>query len=242
MVVGSAMPSGQLMSQTKPLFLLCRRPQTPDDYDSDSEASKRSGKLLRVQVNKQKVPEKRVEVNITPRDRRTALNLVPLLEGGGTNDRAFMPFGEKAGATWQRMRTLLGRLVGDKTPLWKEANAIGCGLGSHEFRRAEMDDIDSGDPTKKDALVRGIGADRNMVDKTYHDAKRDSLLRTEKVLENCKSLGVGPDGAAAPARVAATATRTRAQPAVNKGVTLRSREEAEQQAARDLESAREARK
>ena len=257
MAVGSVTPSGQLMRQTKPLFLLCRR-QTAADYDSDSEASKSSGQLLRVKVNKQKVREKLVEVNVTPRDRRTALNLVPLLPGGGTNDPAFQPF--RAGVSWERMRTLLGRLVGKHSQLWAEADAIGSRLGSHEFRRLAMDSIESADPTKKDALVRGLGADRNMLDKVYHDPKKDSYERTRTVLENYKSLGVGPYAAAvaaparaparapagasarAPARApaTATATSTRAQPGVNKGVVVsRSREEAIAQAALDLEFARE---
>ena len=234
-------PSGRLMHQTEPLFLLCRRPLLGGpgagtaDYDSDSDASKKSGQLVRVRVKEQKIREKRAEVNITPRDRRTALNLVPFLPGGGTNDPAFQPFAEKAGATWQRMRTLLGRLVGNKSPLWAEANAIGSGLGSHDFRRNAMDVIDSGDPTKKDALSRGLGADRVMIDRVYHDPRKDSHERTQLVRENIYGAGL-----AAPAR--ATATSTRAQPAVNKGVTSRSREEAIQQATRDLESAREARK
>ena len=235
-------PSGQLMHQTKPLFLLCRRPLLGGpgggtaDYDSDSDASKQSGQLLRVRVKEQKVQEKRAELNVTPRDRRTALNLVPFLPGGGTNDPAFQPFAEKKGekgVSWERMRTLLGRLVGKHSRLWAEANAIGSGLASNDFRRLTMDVIDSADPTKKDAMVRGIGADRIMVDKVYHDPRKDAYERTQLVRENIYGAGLPAPAAAA------TATSTCAQPAVNKGVTSRSREEAIQQATLDLEFARE---
>ena len=232
-------PSGRLMHQTEPLFLLCRRPllggprSGTADYDSGSEASKQSGDLVRVRVNEQKVQQKRAEVNITPRDWRTALNLVPLLPGGGTNDPAFQPFSEEAGATWQRMRTLLRRLVEplDKG-LWEAANEK-TQLGSHEFRRNAMDVIDSSaDPTKKDAMVRGLGADRAMADRVYNNARKESYERTQLVRENIYGAGL-----AAPA--AATATSTSAQPAVNEGVFSRSREEAILQATLTLEFNRE---
>ena len=216
MAVGSATPSGQLMRQTKPLFLLCRR-QTAADYDSDSEASKSSGQLLRVKVNKQKVREKLVEVNVTPRDRRTALNLVPLLPGGGTNDPAFQPF--RAGVSWERMRTLLGRLVRPEDPgLWAEANAIGrSGLGSHEFRRLAMEDIDSADPAKKDALVRGLGADRVMVDKVYRDARKVSYERSQAVLRNnYGAAAAAPASAVAPVAAATVVTVPLQRSRVNK--------------------------
>ena len=236
-------PNGRLMHQTELLFLLCRRPllggpgSGTADYDSGSEASKQSGELVRVRVNEQKVQQKRAEVNITQRDQRTALNLVPLLPGGGTNDPAFQPFSEEAGATWQRMRTLLRRLVEplDKK-LWEVANEK-TQLGSHEFRRNAMDVIDSSaDPTKKDAMVRGLGADRAMADRVYRDARKDSYERTQLVRENIYGAGL-----AAPARApaAATATSTHGQPAVNKGVTSRSQEEAEAQAHLTLEFNRE---
>jgi len=226
----------------KPLFLLCRRQRRGGtaDYDSDSDASKQSRQLVRVRVNEQKIPTKRTEVNITPRDRRTALNLAQFLPGGGTNDPAFQPFAK--GVSWERMRTLLGRLVRPEDPgLWAEANAIGSGLGSHEFRRLAMNDIDSADPTKKDALVRGLGADRVMVDKVYRDARKVSYERTQAVRENMYgAAAAAPARAPARAAAAATATSTRAQPAVNNGVMAsRSQEEAIAQAALDLDCARE---
>ena len=80
------------------------------------------------------------------------------------------------------MRTLLRRLVEplDKG-LWEAANEK-TQLGSHEFRRNAMDVIDSSaDPTKKDAMVRGLGADRAMADRVYNNARKESYERTQLV-------------------------------------------------------------
>jgi hypothetical protein len=213
--------------------------------------------MWRVAVNEQKTENHHgaLELNLTRRDLDT-VNAFTRKWGQGTSDPSFQPFKT---TSWQRMRTLLGRTIKAEDPrLWEAANRE-TPLGSHEFRRLEMAQIDADAGPNKDARTRGLGANPLMVHKHYKDAQNQSHQRTVQVVANWNSLrsasmpaepavneGIGANRVEAPARAparaaaAATATSTHAQPAVNKGVMAsKSLEEALAQAALDIEFARE---
>ena len=164
------------------------------DYDSDSEASQQIGQLWRVAVKEQKTKtfHGAVELNLTRTQLGTAKKLVRLQRSGATNDPEFKPFGE---CTWQRMRTLLKRLIKPEAPrLWEAANRD-TPLGSHEFRRLDMDNIDRHGGENTNSLVRSIGANPETMHKYYKDSRNQSYRRTQH-LENMKKQAGGPSSSA----------------------------------------------
>ena len=130
-----------------------------------------------------------MELNLNQRDLKTATAFA--WDMGRTNDPRFQPFKT---ATWQRMRTLLGRIIklADQKRLWDAANHQ-TPLGSHEFRRLQMDQIDAMAGPNKDARTRALGATPLMVDKYYKSDQNQSYQRTLHIEENLNSL-LGEDG------------------------------------------------
>ena len=76
-------------------------------------------------------------------------------------------------------------------------------LGSHDFRRHEMAQIDADSGPNKDAKTRGLGANPLVVQKYYKNAQNQSHQRTLQVDANISSLR----SASMPA-----------EPAVNEGI------------------------
>ena len=169
-----------------------RGPEGTADYDSENEDSQRSGNHWRVAVNEQKTENTHgaMELNLSQIDLEAAKEFL------AANDPSVQqPF---KSATWQRMRTLLSRLIKPEHPrLWEAANRE-TELGSHEFRRAQMAKIDLEGGTDKDARVRGLGANPLMLHQNYKDPKYQSHRRTQDVLANMTLLEKGgPSSSAA---------------------------------------------
>lgn len=127
-----------------------------------------------------------VELNLSQKDLTTVTDFTWVSEPvERRNDPRFQPF---KSATWQRMRTLLGRVIKAEEPrLWEAANHP-TEVGSHEFRRLQMDQIDALEGPNKDARTRALGTNPLMLQKHYKDAKNQSHQRTLQVAENFNSL------------------------------------------------------
>lgn len=169
-------------------FFFCRRPWVGGsaDYDSDSEASQRIGQRWRVAVNEHKTQNTHgsLEVNLSQRDLLATKAFA--WKSRATKNLASKVFEE---STWQRMRTLLKRLIEPEAPkLWEAANRDKP-LGSHEFRRLQMARIDEGPGETREARVRAIGANPLMIDKHYKDARKQSHQRTLDVFEDLDAMG-----------------------------------------------------
>ena len=92
-----------------------------------------------------------MELNLSGRVLKIVTDFTWVL--GRTNDPKFQPF---KSASWQRMRTLLGRIIEPDEPrLWDAANRPNQ-LGSHEFERLPMDEIDALAGPNKDAIYEFV--------------------------------------------------------------------------------------
>ena len=134
-----------------------------------------------------------MELNLNQRDLTTVTAFA--WDMGRTNDPSFQPFKT---ATWQRMRTLLGRIIkrADQQNLWDAANPPTQQLGSHEFRRLQMADIDVLAGPNKDAMMRALGATPIVLHKHYKSDTNQSYQRTLQWREKLNSLSrvEGEDG------------------------------------------------
>ena len=164
-------------------------------YDSGSEASKRVGRRWRIPIKSHKTSSSygTKELNVAIELLRTvhSFSRVSCLTNNGPD---VQPFNEKD-CSWQRMRTLLGRIVRQvDADLWRVANPPNQQLGLNAFRRLHLYKVDkTADPKQKEALLRGAGTSSKMLNRTYKSHQEESCLRSE----TCEELAGGSAAASA---------------------------------------------
>ena len=162
-------------------------------YDSGSEASKRVGRRWRIPIKSHKTSSSygTKELNVAIELLRTvrSFSRASCLTDGPDDQQPFED------CSWQRMRTLLGRIVKQvDADLWRVANPLNQPLGLNEFRRLHLAKVDkTADPTQKEALLRGVGTSSKMLNSTYKSRQEESCLRTE----TCEELAGGSAAASA---------------------------------------------
>ena len=171
-------------------------------YDSGSEASKRVGRRWRIPIEKHKTSSSYgyTELNIaiellrTVRifsrakvDKMDPKEKEALLTNGPDVQQPFEY------CSWQRMRTLLGRIVTQvDADLWRVANPLNQPLGLNDFRRLQLAKVDKKDPKEKEEQLRSLGTSTQMLNGTYKSRQEESYARTAA----CEELAGGSAAAA----------------------------------------------